>query len=101
MLAIPFSDWVPSASDPWGTFVSDLRLFHVDLGTGIQPRGALSMADMFRTIGEDDWSYTYSPWVRRSVMADDFAYAISDAGVRVVDMSAPAVPVATVTFPQP
>ena len=98
MLAIPFSDYRPSAQDYWGSFVSDLRLFEVDLAVGITPRGRVSMRDLFVVHGARDWSWRYSPWVRRSVMADDYAYAISDAGIRVVDMRDPSVPIATARF---
>ena len=39
-----------------------------------------------------------TPSVRRSVMADDYVYAISDAGVRVAHVSNLAAPVATANF---
>jgi hypothetical protein len=98
VLAIPFSDYRPSATDPWGEFVSDLRVFRVDAATGIAPLGALSMADLYQTQQSRDWSWSWSPWIRRSVMADDFVYAISDAGVRAARIAAPSVPVATAPF---
>jgi Beta propeller domain len=98
LLAIPFADWVPNGADYWGTFVSDLRLFHVSVEGGIVPRGSLALSDLYRTYGSPQWSYTYSPWVRRSVMADDFVYAISDAGIRVARQDAPAQPLATAPF---
>lgn len=97
-LAIPFSDYRPDASDYWGGFVSDLRLFEVDLQRGITPKGRISMRDLFIEQRAPEWSWSYSPEVRRSVMADDYAYAISDAGIRVVDMRRPSVPLATVRF---
>lgn len=100
MLAIPFSDWNPSGGSRWGDFVSDLRLFHIDLTAGITPRGSINMSDVYQVVGRADWSYWYSPWIRRSVMADDFAYAVSDAGIRVANMAAPSTSVATVIFPQ-
>ena len=98
VLAIPFSDYRPSATDPWGEFVSDLRVFRVGAATGIAPLGALSMADLYQTQQSRDWSWSWSPWIRRSVMADDFVYAISDAGVRAARIAAPSVPVATAPF---
>ncbi len=36
--------------------------------------------------------------MRRSVMADDFVYAISDAGIRVANIADLSVPVATAAF---
>nr|WP_304503099.1 MULTISPECIES: beta-propeller domain-containing protein [Myxococcaceae] len=98
LLAIPFSDWTPSGSDPWGTFVSDLRLFSVSVEGGIQARGSLGLRDLYMTYGDAQWSYAWSPWVRRSVMADDFVYAISDAGIRVARQDALTSPLATAPF---
>jgi uncharacterized secreted protein with C-terminal beta-propeller domain len=99
LLAIPFSDWVrPYSGDYWGGFVSDLRVFRVDPATGFTPVGAVSMKDVYQTINSYQWSWTYSPAVRRSVMADDYVYAISDAGVRVAHVNNLATPLATVRF---
>jgi hypothetical protein len=80
LLALPFVDWQPSNS--WTGFISDLRLFHVDTAGGITPAGSLSMADVYQTTGDDGWAYYWSPLVRRSVLADNAVYAISDAGIR-------------------
>lgn len=99
MLAVPFSDYVQSnTGNYWDHFISDLRLFHIDAQTGITPRGALDMREVYRRVDYREWSWYYSPWIRRSVMADDFAYAISDAGIRVANMATPSFPVATVLF---
>jgi len=80
LLAIPFVDYQPSTA--WSGFVSDLRLFQVDVAGGITPAGSLSMADVYEVIGYDNWTYWWSPLVRRSVLADNAVYAISDAGIR-------------------
>ena len=102
LLAIPFSDWNSSSGDYWSSFVSDLRLFHVSVTGGITPRGSLGLSDLYRSYGSGAWSYTYSPWVRRSVMADDsgstYVYAISDAGIRVARQDALGAPLATAPF---
>ena len=43
LLAIPFSDYLPSNNgNYWDNFVSDVRVFGVDLQTGITPKGSLS-----------------------------------------------------------
>ncbi len=97
-LAIPFSDYQPSSSDYWRHFVSDLRLFDIDVHKGITPKGSVDMQDLYITHQYRNWSWSWSPWIRRSVMADDYAYAISDAGIRVVHMDAPSNPVKTVFF---
>jgi uncharacterized secreted protein with C-terminal beta-propeller domain len=104
LLAIPFSDWVRGSRSYWETFISELRVFHVDLKTGVSPRGALSMTDVYTTAGRTEWGWSYSPWVRRSVMAadpqgNDFVYAISDAGIRVANATRLASPLATAMFP--
>jgi len=99
LLAIPFSDWTPSYSgDYWSNFVSELRVFRVDPATGFTPVGAVSMKDVYQTVNYLQWSWSYSPNVRRSVMADDYVYAISDAGVRVSHVSNLAQPLATSRF---
>lgn len=107
LLAIPFTDWNPDATDYWSNFVSDLRVFSVDASSGITPKGALSMADVYETIGDSVWSGFWSPNISRSVMATDqtgtvtSVYAISSAGVRVANLDALGTPLATVPFTPP
>ncbi|HYO55600.1 beta-propeller domain-containing protein, partial [Archangium sp.] len=99
LVAIPFTDWTQQYyGDYWGGFVSDLRVFRVDPATGFTPVGAISMKDVYQTISYNQWSYRYTPHVRRSVMADDYVYAISDAGVRVAHVSNLSQPLATSRF---
>lgn len=104
LLAIPFSDYVPSATDPWSRFVSEVRVFGVDTSTGFTSKGAVSMNDVYINAGTPEWYYWYSPWVRRSVMASDagqdYVYAVSDAGVRAANLAMPSVPLQTVVFPR-
>ena len=62
------------------------------------------MKDVFVTYGRDQWTWTWSPWIRRSLMASDssgntFVYGISDAGIRVAPLSGLASPIATALFP--
>jgi hypothetical protein len=100
LLAVPFSDWNSGGTngDYWSSFVSDLRVFSVDINTGFQLKGAVSMSDLYKVQNYWGWSYYWQPAVRRSVMADDFVYAISDAGIRVAQIGALGTPVATVQF---
>jgi hypothetical protein len=56
------------------------------------------MKDVYQTVNYRQWSWTYSPHVRRSIMADDYVYAITDAGVRVSHVSNLAQPLATTRF---
>lgn len=97
LLAIPFVDYGTEA------FVSDLRLFRVGPATGIAPAGALSMADVYATASGPGWSFAWSPYVRRSVLAEDpvagtFVYAVSDAGVRSARVADLPAWLRTVTF---
>ena len=106
LLAIPFYDWSPQSygSDYiWSSFVSDLRVFRVDPGTGIDEVGAIEMTDVFSRGGGGyyGWSWYWNPGVRRSVMADDFVYAVSDGGIRSANVNALASPLKTVLFDQP
>jgi hypothetical protein len=98
LLAIPFADWSYSATDYWSAFTSDLRVFSVDPVTGFTPRGAISMKDMYQVHNYWGWTYYWEPYVRRSVMADDFVYAISDSGIRVANVANLSVPLATASF---
>jgi hypothetical protein len=102
LLAIPFTDWTkppyPYTEDYWNGFISELRVFRVDTTLGFSPVGAVSMRDMYQRINSPNWSYAWSPSVRRSIMADDYVYAISDAGVRVAHVSNLSTPLATSQF---
>jgi hypothetical protein len=103
LLAIPFSDWDVTASGSayWSAFTSDLRVYSVDAATGFTARGALSMRDLYQSAGVSGWLYYWQPSVRRSVMADDFVYAISDAGIRVANVADLSSPLATAPFVAP
>ncbi|WP_224244896.1 beta-propeller domain-containing protein [Hyalangium gracile] len=98
LLALPFADYVYNGSDYWSGFRSELRVFNVNAATGFTPVGTLSMSDLYRTQNYRDWTWYWTPNVRRSVMADDYVYAITDAGVRVAHVSNLQVPLATTTF---
>ena len=67
--------------------------------------GALSMKDLYVSDGSADWRWSWSPAIRRSVMALDpsgtvFVYAISDAGIRVASLGSLDLPLATAKFPR-
>lgn len=100
MLAIPFTDWQSWETGDrwWTTFVSQVRVFHIDVDAGITSKGALDMYDVYRTTNDNIWSPFWSPWVRRSVMADDYVYAISDAGIRAGKIEDAVTPVSTIRF---
>jgi hypothetical protein len=102
LLAIPFSDWSWGGTTDenvyWENFVSELRVYSVDAATGFTPRGAVSMNDMYQAWHSENWTYYWTPSVRRSVMADDFVYAISDSGMRVANIANLAAPLATADF---
>ena len=98
LLAIPFSDYNPSALDYWSGFRSELRVFRVSKDTGFSPVGTVSMTDVYQSFNYRNWTYYWTPTVRRSVMADDYVYAITDAGVRVAHVNNLQVPLATTYF---
>jgi hypothetical protein len=103
LLAVPFMDWNWQSSNGnyWSSFTSDLRVFRVNATTGFSPVGTLDMSDLYRTVNYYQWSYTYTPTVRRSVMADDYVYAITDAGVRVSNVAQLSQPLVTTRFDPP
>jgi hypothetical protein len=107
LLAIPFWDYDANAYsdvDYWSSFVSDLRVFQVSATTGFVPKGSLSMNDVFQSFNYYDpsngarWTYYWTPSIRRSVMADNYVYAISDAGIRVADVDSLPAWIATTLF---
>ncbi|WP_426755636.1 beta-propeller domain-containing protein [Myxococcus sp. Y35] len=101
LLALPFTDWDYTAPDYWSGFRSELRVFRVDTATGFSPVGTVSVRDMFQTINFQGWNWYWQPTVRRSIMADDYVYAISDAGLRVAHVANVQTPVATAPFLPP
>jgi len=97
-LAIPFSDWVPSANDYWGSFVSQLQLFHVDAGA-VTPLGAVDHKDLYVRNQLHEWYWWYEPYIRRSVQVEGYVYSFSHAGVKVNAVAAPGTTVAVVPVP--
>jgi len=101
LLAIPFTDWsynYKNSNEYWSSFISDLRVFEVDVTKGFTAKGAISMRDVFMVSNYYNWSYYWTPQARRSVMADDFVYSISDAGLRVANIADLSKPIATAYF---
>ncbi len=100
LLAIPFSDWSYGSSGDfwWDSFTSDLRVYTVDVDTGFSLRGSVALSDLYQVQSYSNWVYWWTPAVRRSVMADDFVYAISDAGLRVANVANLSVPLASARF---
>ena len=100
LLAIPFFDWYWGSGGgwSWSAFVSDLRVYSVDPKTGFVPKGSLSFNDLYQASNYYSWSYYWTPNVRRSVMADDFVYAISDVGIRSANIASLGTPLATAKF---
>jgi hypothetical protein len=100
LLAIPFSDWSYGNNGQfyWDRFISDLRVYGVDPVTGFTAKGAVNLNDLYQVQQYSNWVYYWTPSVRRSVMADDFVYAISDAGLRVANLTNLSAPLATVRF---
>jgi subtilisin-like proprotein convertase family protein len=97
LLAIPFTDWIQN-EDPnsyWNSFQSTLKVFRVS-SRGILGLGEISHSDFFRDNASNEWGWWYQPQVRRGVFVEDFAYAISDAGVRVANVASLGTPVASV-----
>jgi hypothetical protein len=56
------------------------------------------MSDVYQSFNYRQWTWYWTPSVRRSVMADDYVYAITDAGVRVAHVSNLQAPLATSYF---
>jgi hypothetical protein len=76
-------------------------VFQIDSESGIQFKGAVQIQDLDESAREPTWSYYWAPHVRRSVLADDVAYAISDAGIRVANVSSLSQAIRTIAFDRP
>ncbi len=100
VLGIPVSGYRDTQTDMWWQrYVSSLMVFNIDVDTGISARGEIPMHDLFKdSQQEDSWWYGYTE-VRRSIFADDYVYAISNAGIRAVHLDDLETPLATVAFP--
>lgn len=99
VLAIPFTDWIPGAQDYWGSFVSQLKLFHVSAAGAVTPMGAVDHRDLYQQWNQTDWYWWYAPYIRRSVQIEGYVYSFSYAGVKVNPVSAPGTVTALVPVP--
>lgn len=88
----------PTSAQYWSNFISDLRVYEVDPNTGFTAKGGISMKDVYQVSTYYNGSYYWTPQARRSVMADDFVYSISDAGLRVANIADLSKPIATAFF---
>ncbi len=96
LLALPFSDW--SKARPDG-FVSALELLRVTAAAGIAPVGSIEHTDLVQ--GSDTSWPGFSPQIRRSILADDYVYSISQGGLKVHDTRQLSRTLVTVPFPEP
>lgn len=94
LLAIPFSDYLAP-----GRFVyaSSLEVFRVAPGVPLAHVASFDHTDL-AAAPLCQFCGSWSPYVKRSVMADDFVYSISNSGVKVHDVRQPATAVAMVRF---
>ena len=76
LLGIPYSDW----AGPGRGSRSSLEVFRVTAAGGITPLGSVDHTDLVAASGH---GYGWTPYVRRSVMIEDFVYSISTGGMKV------------------
>ncbi len=100
LLAIPFSTWDSGDTGDayWSRFESSLKVYGVDADAGLHREGRDLVRRPLPGAGNYGWYWWWMPTVRRSIMADDFVYAISDAGIRSARIDALSTPLATVKF---
>ncbi len=101
LLAVPFYWWQEHGSaDPYGyqswTYRegSEVDVYKVDPATGFTELGAVNLTDL-PSPSNNWWVDSYA---RRSVMADDYVYAVGAGGVRVARSDAPGTVLATARF---
>ena len=95
LLAIPFSDYNLTTRF---VFRSSIEVFSTIPG---QPLAAVASFDHTDLQALDPCRFcsSWTPYVSRSIMADDFVYSISTMGLKVHDLRQPMAPVAVVRFP--
>jgi len=96
LLAVPF--WGCPLDHYTCSPRSSLRVLRVEAAQGTLT--ALGDVDMDDLNGGQSWRWDWSPVARRSVMADDFVYAIGDGGIRVARSDALSSPLKTLAFPR-
>lgn len=77
LLGIPYSDW----AGPRRAFRSSLEVFRVTAAGGIASLGSVDHSDL--VAAGTSSGYGWTPYVRRSVMIEDFVYSISSGGLKV------------------
>lgn len=102
ILAIPVAGYVAdpsSASKWWQRYRSTLMVFRVSPEDGIKAVGELDMGDIYqeeKDLGWSNWRRYCN--VNRSIIADEFIYAISDVGVRSASINDLSKPLSTIHF---
>ncbi len=96
LLAMPYSDWSKAHVDG---FVSALELLRVTTTGGIAPIGSVEHSDLLRA--SDPSRPDFAPQIRRSILADDYVYSISQGGLKVHDTRQLSRTLAAVRFPAP
>ncbi len=81
---------------PFGSTRSSLKVIDIDTVKGFSVRGDLTQSTALKTLTLAQARAIASPWITRSVLADDFVYAVSEAAVNVADVSTLSTPVASV-----
>lgn len=99
LLALPYTSWEWQNGN-WfdGRLRSEVQLYRVDAAQGITPLGALGLGDMAREHTGQDWRWIEQAYARRSIIADDWLYAVSDIGIRVAPIGELGKPAATAMF---
>jgi uncharacterized secreted protein with C-terminal beta-propeller domain/uncharacterized protein YceK len=93
LLAIPVSGY-RATSD-----VSALKLFKVDVATGIVEVGELDMTDVYKSQAKREPGWWFSgATVQRSIFADDYVYAIADLGIKAAKVDELDAPVSAVSY---
>ncbi len=101
LLGIPASGYheVGSSSTHWwDEYRSTLLVFKIDVQEGITKVADIDMTDIYVGAEREYSWWSTSARVSRSIFADDFVYAISNLGIRTIDVRSPTVPLSTVRY---
>lgn len=84
----------------WTYDAADMFVLHAAVADGVSLVGQLAQDDVLQAWQEDGWGddITWCAEFRRSVIIEDYLYALSNAGVTVAELTEPGVAVASDAF---
>ncbi len=86
LLGIPVHGYTSSSGSQYNYF-SKLMVLNVDPANAISEKGSINVGDLVNLAGKESYWWYGAASVQRSIFADDFVYAISNIGIKAVNIS--------------